>query len=277
MNDLTIPITKPTSVITQTSTGIIKQETKYPTEIVDLPSHGILYPDSNPLSSGKVEIKIMTAKEEDILTNENLIKKGQVLDTLLESLIIDKSIKVSDLLIGDKNALFIAIRRLAYGDSYGPLQIKCNSCGVDNNTNIDLSQIKEREYDLSKLTKGENKFSFVLPYSKIPVEFKILTHNDEQEIDVELKAMGKIHKNMSFEVTTRLKHVLLSVNGNPSKSYIANFVNNELMSRDSIALRKYVKECSPDLDMSFNFECKECQSIERVGVPMTVQFFWPES
>ena len=90
-------------------------EVKFPTEVVDLPSKGLLYPKENPLSSGQIEVKYMTAKEEDILTSANLIKSGRVIEKLLESLIVDKSIKVDDILVGDKNAILIAARILAYG------------------------------------------------------------------------------------------------------------------------------------------------------------------
>ena len=126
MSDFNIPITRPSSVTPNQSSQ--KQETTYPSEVVDLPSQGHFYDKNNPLSSGTVNLKVMTAKEEDILTNQNYIKKGIVLDKLIESLIVDKDVSIDNLLLGDKNAIFVATRRFAYGDSYGPLQIKCPSC-----------------------------------------------------------------------------------------------------------------------------------------------------
>lgn len=273
MNDEIIPITRPSSTTQNASTKI---ENTYPTEIVELPSRGYFYSVDDPLSKGTVELKMMTAKEEDILTNESFIKKGIVLDRLLESLIIDKTIKIENLLTGDKNALFIAARRLAYGDKYGPMEITCNSCREECNVTINLNEIKTKEYDFSDKKKGLNFFEFVLPYSKRVLKVKILSNKDDVEIEAELKALSKIGKSSS-EVTTRLKHIIIAVDNNNDKAYIRQFVDNELLSRDSIELRKFVRSVSPDIDLNFNFICEHCQAEERVGVPMTVQFFWPES
>ena len=94
------------------------QEKKFPTEIIDLPSKGLLYPKDSPLSSGKIEMKYMTAKEEDILTNQNYITRGTVIDKLIQALVVDKSIKYGDILAGDKNVLLVAARILGYGENY---------------------------------------------------------------------------------------------------------------------------------------------------------------
>jgi hypothetical protein len=276
MADVTIPITRPTSTTQHVNASTIKHDVKYPTELVDLPSKGYFYNNEDPLSKGSVELKMMTAKEEDILTSENLIKKGIVLDKLLESLVIDKTIDVSNFLTGDKNALFIAARRLAYGDNYGPIQIKCRKCGQDNETVINLGEIKTKPYNFSDKQRGVNVFDFILPYAKRTIQIKLLSNKDELEIDNELKALAKISKNSS-EITTRLKYLIVSVDGNTDKAFVRKFVDNELLSRDSIELRKFIREITPDVDMNFDFTCTHCQSEERVGVPMTVQFFWPES
>jgi len=276
-DEITIPITRPSSagpVPQQIST--VKSEVSYPTEVVELPSKGYFYSPDDSLSKGTVELKMMTAKEEDILTNESFIKKGIVLDRLLESLIVDKNVKIDNLLTGDKNALFIAARRLAYGDNYGPIEVTCNSCREKSNVTIDLSEIKFKEYDFSNKQKGLNFFEFVLPYSKRVLKVKILSNKDDVDIETELKGLAKIGKSSS-EVTTRLKHIIVSVDGNNDKSYIRQFVDNDLLSRDSIELRKFIRSMSPDIDLNFNFTCEHCQAEERVGVPMTVQFFWPES
>ena len=98
--DNIIPITRPSSTVSQ---PVAKQESKYPTEIIELPSRGYFYNSGDPLSKGVVELKMMTAKEEDILTNESFIKKGVVLDRLLESLIIDKTININNLITGEKS------------------------------------------------------------------------------------------------------------------------------------------------------------------------------
>lgn len=277
MDDYTIPITKPANQFAG-NVSQPKQETTFPTEVIELPSKGFFYRDNDPLSSGKVELKMMTAKEEDILTSENLIKKGIVLDKLLESLIVDKSIKVENILIGDKNALYVAARRLAYGDSYGPVGVTCKSCREESKVEINLSELKDKEFDFSKYTRGENSISFTLPYSKKTLTVKLATSLEEQNIENELKSISKLNKGgVSAEITTRLKHVITSIDGNTDKAFIRKLVDNELLSRDSIELRKFIRQNSPDLDMTFNFTCSHCNTEDRSEVPMTVQFFWPNN
>lgn len=276
MDDYTIPITKPASQFAGNSSQQ-KQETTYPSEIVDLPSHGHFYPSSSPLSNGTINLKIMTAKEEDILTNQNYIKKGIVLDKLIESLIVDKDIKLDDLLLGDKNAVFVATRRFAYGDSYGPLQIKCPSCRENNECTFNLIELKYKEIDFSKYEPNVNKFDIQLPYCKKTVTCKLLTSGDERQIENETKMLQKIKTGSTAEVTTRLRYTIVAVDGNNNKQEIQKFVENELTSRDSLELRKLVKERTPDIDLNFNFKCEHCNHEERIGVPLTVQFFWPDT
>lgn len=254
----------------------VKQEVKYPTEIIDLPSQGYFYNEKTPLSNGKVELKMMTAKEEDILTNENLIKKGQVLDKLLESLIIDKDVDINDILICDKNALFIAARRLAYGDDYGPVKITCKACREDTEFTINLKNMNAKPFEFSNYQRGINLFKFVLPYTKRVVEYAVPSSRDEKNIDAELLSIERISKNKA-EMTTRLKFLIKSVDGNTDSAYIRKFVDNELLSRDSIALRADIKKNTPDLDMTFDFVCEHCNQAERMDVPMTAQFFWPNA
>ena len=80
-------------------------EHKFPTEVIDLPSGGKVYPKDSPLADGKIELKYMTTKEEDILMSQNLIKKGVVIDKLLDSLIVTEGVNQDNLLLGDKNVL----------------------------------------------------------------------------------------------------------------------------------------------------------------------------
>ena len=242
-------------------------EYKSPTEMVDLPSQGYFYFDGHPLSSGKIEIKYMTAKEEDILTSQNLIQQGTVIDKLLESLIVDKSVKLDDLLIGDKNAIMVAARILGYGKEY-----EFTYDGEEKS--VDLSKLEPVKLDFSKFTRGKNEFEFELPTSKRTITFKLLTSSDEKNIDVETKAREKISKTQTSELTTRLKHMILSVDGNVEKSYINNFVDNEFLSRDSLAFRKYLSEITPDMDMTTKIVDSSGKETE-VVIPITVRFFWP--
>ena len=250
----------------------------YPTERIDLPSKGYFYSESDPLSTGYVDMKMMTAKEEDILTSQNLIKKGVVLDKLLESLIVTPGVNIESLLLCDKNALFVAARRLAYGDSYGPVQIRCQKCYEESKQVVNLGELHEKPYEFEKVQKGHNNFEFQLPYSKKIVTFKLLNSKDEVDIDGELKATAKFVKSGgSTEITTRLKKMITSLDGKSDRSIINKFIDSELLSKDSMALRARARELSPELDMTFNFVCSSCGHGERMDVPMTVQFFWPES
>ena len=249
------------------------EESKFPTEIVDLPSEGKIYPKDSPLSDGKIEIKYMTAKEEDILTSQNLIRKGVVIEKLLNSLIVTPNVTVDDLILGDKNAVMVAARILAYGPEYK----------ASITSPIDGSSI-EHVFDLSdcpfkKLSDdvviSENKFPLELPASKAKIEIKILTGKDEKDIDAELKSLKKISSGVAPEVTTRLKYSIISVNGDDNKQTIRTFVDEHLLSRDSIVIRQEITRISPDIELSQEIEIGG--ETVKVAIPMTVNFFWPKS
>ena len=239
-------------------------EFKLPTEIVDLPSQGKLYASDSPLAEGKIEMKYMTAKEEDILTNQAYIRDGVVLDKLLQSLIVTK-FNYSDLLIGDKNAIMVAARILGYGKDY-----KFNYASEEQV--VDLSQIEPLPLTDEVKKSESNEFSFKLPSSENIVTFKLLTHKDEKNIEQELKGLSKINKNSSPIVTTRLKHQILSVNGEDEKPKVREFVDNFLLAQDSRALREEIKRIGPDVDLTFFPEGSD----RRVDIPIGLSFFWPD-
>lgn len=241
---------------------------KLPTETVELPSKGLLYPENSPLASGTIEMKYMTAKEEDILTNSNFITSGVVLDKLLQSLIVDKSINYNELLIGDKNALFIAARILSYGKDYTFFQ---NGEQID----VDLTTLKNKPIDESALTDRKNEFSIHLPNSGNDITFKLLNHNDEKLINEELKGVKKLNKNESKEVTTRLIHTITSINGSTDKKDIRDFVNNYLLAKDARALREEYQRISPDVDLTIT-HTNSLGVEEDTLVNINFQFFWPE-
>ncbi len=243
-------------------------EVKFPTEVVDLPSKGLLYPKDSPLSSGKIEIKYMTAREEDILTSANLIKQGVVVEKLLESLIVDKSIKVDDLLIGDKNAILIASRVLAYGKEY---EVEVEGQKVV----VDLTKLKDKVLDESIISDGVNEFEFELPATKRKLTFRLLTSGDEKTIDEEVKGYEKLH-GIGYELTTRLKQQIVSVDGDTKRASINSFVDNEFLSRDSIAFRAHVASIMPDVDMTSTLTDADGNEKE-FTVPMTVTFLWPSA
>ena len=242
---------------------------KFPTETVELPSLGLIYPKDNPLSSGKIEMKYMTAKEEDILTNQNYIKDGSVLDRLVKALIVSK-IDYNDLVVGDKNAIMVASRILGYGAEY---TFKYN----DEEVTVDLSTLESTYLSEDAMKEpGVNKFTFTCPASKTVIEFKLLTGKDDKKIKSEIKGLQKINKNTNPEMSTRLKYMILSVDGKTEDKDIRNFVDNYFLARDSRSLREYIKSFQPDVDMKFNFESSGGID-EEVSLPMTVNFFWPDS
>jgi hypothetical protein len=240
-------------------------EFKLPTEVIELPSKGLLYPEGSELAKGTLEMKYMTAKEEDILTNQSYIQKGTVLDKLMKSLIISK-INYDELLIGDKNAIMVAARILGYGKDYS-----FSVLGEDHT--VDLSTLENKPLNEELFKDGENNFEFTLPHSGNKVTFKLLTHKDEQDISRELEGLKKINKDNSPELTTRLKYLITSVEGKTEKKDIREFVDNYLLARDSRALREYVKEIQPDVDLTF-FPTGESN---RINIPIGVSFFWPDA
>lgn len=250
----------------------------FPTEIIDLPSEGKVYPEGNSLQNGKLEMKYMTAKEEDILTSANLIKQGVVLDKLFQSLIVSP-IKYNDLITGDKNAIMVAARILGYGKDYD-VEVTCPKCSEKSKITIDLSSIKDKKISEDVKMISPNNFKFILPVSKREVTFKLLTHGDERKIEYTLEAIKKKSNKDSInpELSTRLKHLITSVDNNTERSYIDHFVDNELFAQDSKALRAHVKEIAPDVDLTFDFECTRCShTVEGMAIPIDVNFFWPNS
>ena len=248
-------------------------ELKLPTEKVMLPSKGLLYPKESPLSTGEVEMKYMTAKEEDILTNINFIRQGTVVDKLLQSLIITP-INYDDLLIGDKNAILIAARILGYGAEY---QFKyTDDRNKETEITVDLSKLNEKPLDESLFKPGVNEFSFTLPKSGNTVTFKLLTHGDEKKIDAEIKGLTKVNPNGSFDVTTRLKHMITSVNGDRDQKNIRDFVDNYLLAAEARALREHYNKVQPDVDLKYVPE-DESYVGEGITVPISLNFFWPDA
>ena len=235
-----------------------------PTETIELPSKGWLYPEGHPLSSGTIEIKYMTAKEEDILTNQNYISNGTVLDKLLKSLIITK-VNYDDIVIGDKNAIMIASRILGYGAEY-----KFTYNNVEEV--VDLSKIENKKLDESIYTKGENEFPFKFPTSDNEITFKFLTHGDEVKINQELEGLKKLKRDESPELTTRLKYMVTSINGNRDTKTIREFVDQAFLARDARAFREFINKIQPDVDLTF-FPSSSNKSI---SLPIGINFFWPD-
>jgi len=247
---------------------------KLPTETVTLPSKGLLYPKENPLSAGEIEMSYMSAKHEDILTNMNFIKNGTVIDKLLQELIVTP-INYNDLLVGDKNALLFAARILGYGKDY-EIQFYNTALKQLDTYTADLTELKEKEIDESVFTQGVNEVPFVLPQSKNEVTFRLLTHGDERAIESELKGLKKIYPDKSFDVTTRLKYLIVSVEGKRDRKDIREFVDTYLTAQDSRALREYYAKIMPDIDTTITID-KDGYTQEGVDIPIGINFFWPNT
>jgi len=243
----------------------MEQKFLMPTEMVELPSKGLVYPEGHPLKSGRVEMKYMSAREEDILSNQNYISKGIVLDKLVESLTLGK-FDVKDLVTGDKNAILIASRILGYGKDY------TFSYGGKDYT-VDLSLLENKSFDTSLITP-KGTFKYTLPVSKTQIEFKLLTDKDEEKVKQEIEGLKKINKESSTDVTTRLKHQIVSIDGNSDKNTVKDFVDNYLLAADSRALRSYIKETAPDVDLTTRVVIDGVE--EDISIPINLNFFWPD-
>jgi hypothetical protein len=241
---------------------------KLPTEVVELPSKGLLYPEGSPLREGKIEMKYMTAKEEDILTNQNYIKQGIVIDKLLSSLIVSE-INYSDLLVGDKNAIMIAARILSYGSNYEFLY-------GGKQQSVDLSKLEPKPLHPEVETATKNEFSFTLPETGNVITFKFITHGDEGKIEQEIKGLQKINRESTSEVTVRLSHIITSINGSSDKKDIREFVNNYFLAKDARAFRAYYNKLSPDVDLKVTLSTLNGEE-EDVDLPIGVNFFWPDA
>jgi hypothetical protein len=248
-------------------------ELKFPTEIITLPSKGLVYPETSLLAKGEIEMRYMSAKDEDILTNINFIKQGTAIDKLLKSLVVSP-IDLDDLITGDKNAILFAARILGYGHDY-TFSFKNQVTGKDDEYTVDLTQLDEKPLDEALFVQGKNEFDFTFPKSGNKITFKLLTGKDEKLIEAEIKGLQKIDANASYENTTRLKHMITSINGKTDKVSIHDFVDNYFLAPDSRAFKKYYYEISPDIDTTITID-KDGYVQEGVVIPIGVSFFWPD-
>ena len=253
-----------------------------PTEIVDLPSRGEFYPEGHPLRGKEtVEIKYMTAKEEDILTSESLLRKGIALDRMLQNIILDKTVNVNDLLVGDKNALFVAARITGYGEDYDTT-VTCPACFKTQEYTFDLSTCGPKPLLKGEALSGlegvsynnDGTYSIELARSKATVKVRLLTGKDEKLIE-QNKVNKKKHKLPDTNLTDLLKTIIVSVDGSASRQDVESFVDM-MPARDSRLLRKIYPLLAPNIDMSQEFQCSSCGHEQALEVPVTANFFWPE-
>tara|TARA_B110000977_G_scaffold65218_1_gene88859 strand:+ start:1238 stop:1987 length:750 start_codon:yes stop_codon:yes gene_type:complete len=246
----------------------MSNEFNMPTETVDLPSKGLLYSADSPLADGKIEMKYMTAKEEDILTNQNYIQKGLVIDKLLEALIVTK-VNYNDILIGDKDALLIASRILGYGKDY-----KFNM--YDEEVSVDLTTLENKELDPKLiLEERKNEFTYKLPTTDNTITFKLLSQKDEKELQRELDGLKKISTVITSDLSTRMKHMIVSVNGNAERPYVRSFVDKGFLARDARAFREYYASIVPGINTKINHTFQDGLE-EELTIPINANFLWPD-
>ncbi len=248
---------------------------KVPTEFVPLPSFGLVYSPNSPLHNLKeIEVRYMTAADEDILTSRSLLRSGKAIDAVLKNCILDARINPEELLSGDKNALITFLRVSGYGPEY-KVEIDCPSCEETSKYEFDLSQLEMKTLDVEPIEQGENRFHIQLP-TGTHIEFKFLNSAEEKEIsDAQDRIKRSTNSPVDRNVTTRLKNTIISIDGNTDSSLINQYVDT-LNVRDSRALRKYMEDNTPDIDMKQEFNCPHCGHRGEVDVPISVGFFWPD-
>ena len=249
------------------------------TEFVELPSKGRFYPPGHPLhNETTVEIKYMTAKEEDILTDRALLKKGIAIDRVLENLIVDQRVKLDDLLIGDKNAILVKARTTGYGSEY-ETRVVCPNCLATCDHSFDLEELAHIDFEYAleqedvELTES-NTFRVTLPMSKVTLECRMLNGKDESSISK--KTLRNDRKNeASTTLTTQLGLLIVSVNGDADKLTKAKFIA-AMPARDSRYLRTIMEKVTPNVEMKQEFDCDECGETSVLEVPLNADFFWPK-
>jgi len=247
-----------------------------PVESVPIPSMGVVYASDSPLFRQEtVDIRAMTAKEEDILTSRALIKKGTVITHLLKSCMIDKRVDPDEMLSGDRNAIMTAVRITGYGAEYN-VEVDCPACGEKSKQAFDLSQLPIKRLTIAPVAEGANLFEFVLPVSKKRVRFKFLTGFDEAELAVVQERKKKQGMSTDNLVTQRLMFSIQSVDNITDKTKISMFIRN-MPARDSLELRKYIDNNEPGIEMKSWMDCPACLDHTEVRMPIGAAFFWPDS
>jgi transcription elongation factor Elf1 len=250
-----------------------------PTEFVELPSEGKFYPPGHPAhQQSTIEIRYMTAKEEDILTSRSLLKKGVALDRMLQNILVNKAIDINSLLIGDKNALLVAARRTGYGPEYETV-VTCPSCGNTQEYSFDISDPPINNYqqevkEYQAVFTDEGNIQLLLPMTGVTLECRLLTGQDEVAIYKEAERKSK--KKMESSVTTdAFRSYIVAVNGERDPFSIESFIH-AMPARDARHLRQMYSKVVPNIDLTQHFECSNCDHETDMEVPLGVDFFWPK-
>ncbi len=247
-----------------------------PVDQAPLPSRGLLYDKESTLYQREtIDIRAMTAKEEDILMSQAYIKQGVVIDKLLESCIIDKSIDVSELLVGDRNTILVALRVTGFGSDYSAATT-CNHCDARSTEVFDLTSLSLKNLDTKPVSPGVNEFEVQLPISKKTATVSLMTTAVEKEIrDTEKrnkKVLG-IDPDAS-RVTTRLINIIQSIDGIRDRNKLKKFIES-MPLQDSRVIRQFIKNNEPGIDMNSSYNCSYCNQEAQVTLSLGLNFLWP--
>ena len=260
------------------TSNVMRDDFNYevPVESVPLPSHGVVY-DTDGQLYGKetIDIRAMTAKDEDILTSKALIKKGTVITQLIKNCLVDKTINVDEMLVGDRNAVMTALRITGYGAEYN-VEVDCPACSERSKQEFSLTELPIKRLEIDPVAQGANLFEFKLPMTKKKVRFKFLTGTDEAEITVAMERRKKHGMQADSLVTSRLQHSIVAIDGISDRNKINQFIQN-MPARDSLALRRYIDKSEPGVEMKSWMTCPHCLEHSEVRLPMGASFFWPDT
>ena len=247
-----------------------------PTEFVELPSKGKAYPEGHPLCDEEtIEIRYMTAKDEDILTSQTLLKKGIALDRFLENIILDKSINTNSLLVGDKNAILVAARASGYGFDYDTT-LTCPECSTKTNVVFDLRNpnvsgiLEENQEIITMVSRGV--YSTMMPLSNFKVDFRLMNSEDENILTESIRSNKNDEENV---LTTQFKRLIVSIEDYEEQHIIDQYVEN-MPTIDSRHFKMCLQACNPNIEIKQDFKCRKCGFEKEVDVPFGTDFFWPD-
>lgn len=260
------------------TSNVVKDDFSWeiPIESVPLPSKGMIYnPDTKLYNTELVQIKAMTALEEDILSSVAYIKEGTSVIKAIQSCVVDKSIDVSNMILGDRNALMISMRITGYGSDYN-VHSKCQQCNHQNDITVKLDSLGIKRLTQEPVNLGENLFEFTLPVTNKRVLFRLLTHKDEKEQEVKKSRMEKAGIVVENSVTSYLESCIVSIDGISDKNKISHFIK-AMPAKDSRSLRLHMRDIEPGIDMSWDYKCIKCGHANKISLPITPEFFWPST
>jgi hypothetical protein len=270
------PPAPPQGVPTQTPQNPFGISFVVPTEVIELPTKGRFYEEGSSLHNREsVEIKHMTAREEDILANESFIEDGTVFDRLLNSILIDKSIDVAELIETDRNAILVAARITGYGPEYS-MRMPCVKCGKVSDFVFDLEkrEIVESELEGVEFDNDSGLFSFALPKTDLTARIRILTGRDMEYLNKQRAKSEEL--NLDFNATINLfRLAVVDVQG-ISDSGALNQLFDALPAIDSRKIRSVINTVTPRVSMKQTVACGSCGKESESEVPFTLGFFWPD-